>query len=202
MYGGQTNEDPYTRRGRGRGEMYEKNENLGIQQLTWEYDELTVNIISNGKTNIRTPKLGADLSRSFISFNRSNRKAFQCTKNYLGPSLVRGKVSDPVEACAVMGIDTQSITRDNKNLSQCNGTPAHQGCFRQPGRSYEIVSSRHTVLGCDSEKRAIVPGSRSEFSRVVEWLESAHTQIPNPKSQIRSARVLMGRISLAGTQRF
>lgn len=84
-----------------------------------------------------------------------------------------------MEACAVMGIDTQSITRDDKNVSQCNGTPAHQGCFRQPGRSYEMVSSRHTVLGCDSEKRAIVPGSRSEFSRVVEWLESAHIQIPN-----------------------
>lgn len=48
MYG-QTSEDPYTRRGRGRDEMYEKNENLGIQQQTWECEEPTVNIIWNGK---------------------------------------------------------------------------------------------------------------------------------------------------------
>ncbi|TGO67707.1 hypothetical protein BELL_0875g00040 [Botrytis elliptica] len=79
MYGRQTSEDPYTRRGRGRDEMYEKNENLGIQQLTWKCEELTVNILSNGKTNIRATKLGADL------------KAFQRTKNYLGPLLVRRK---------------------------------------------------------------------------------------------------------------
>ncbi|TGO46335.1 hypothetical protein BOTNAR_0595g00030 [Botryotinia narcissicola] len=58
--------------------------------------------------------------------------------------------------------------RDDKNESQCNGTPTHQGSFRQPGRSYEIISPRHMVVGCDSEKRAIVRGSRSEFSYFVD----------------------------------